>query len=155
MIDLTKSIRCVNNVYILKCENCSNEIKCKKYYALYHSGLCRSCVMKKEPFKHIFNRLVNSSIRENKEGTLTYEEFLKFTDMHECHYCNAQIQWNPYCYKNNKYTTGSHYLDRKDNNLGYSVSNCVACCTKCNLAKGNRYSYAEWFGMTEYFRRKK
>lgn len=26
---------------------------------------------------------------------------------------------------------------------------------KCNLARGNRYTYEEWFGMTEFFRRSK
>lgn len=41
----------------------------------------------------------------------------------------------------------------KDNSLGYSVSNCVVCCHRCNDAKSNGYSYEQWFGMTAYFRK--
>lgn len=34
-------------------------------------------------------------------------------------------------------------IDRIDNALGYSVGNCVPCCTDCNLAKGvmSRYDF--------------
>jgi 5-methylcytosine-specific restriction endonuclease McrA len=37
-------------------------------------------------------------------------------------------------------------LDRIDSNLGYSVANCVPCCTKCNYAKGNMtlLEFKEW-----------
>jgi hypothetical protein len=37
--------------------------------------------------------------------------------------------------------------------LGYVEVNVVGCCKRCNIAKGNRFTYDEWYGMTEYFRR--
>jgi hypothetical protein len=45
-----------------------------------------------------------------------------------------------------------HQLDRKDNHLGYLPGNVAPCCGRCNAAKGSRYSYEEWWGMTAYFR---
>jgi hypothetical protein len=38
-----------------------------------------------------------------------------------CHYCNVLIQ--------------GIGIDRKDNNIGYTVDNTVACCTDCNFMK--------------------
>lgn len=34
-------------------------------------------------------------------------------------------------------------IDRLDSNIGYELSNCVACCKKCNIAKSN-YSLEEF-----------
>jgi hypothetical protein len=46
----------------------------------------------------------------------------------------------------------AYRLDRKDNSLGYIPGNVVGCCTRCNYAKGDRYSYIEWYAMSEPFR---
>lgn len=76
--------------------------------------------------------------------SLTYEEFLKFTCIHQCHYCHAPITWAEY----NARGVGirSRYnLDRKDNAQGYFKQNLVVCCKRCNWSKGNRYTYAEWW----------
>jgi len=54
---------------------------------------------------------------------LTEEEFLQFWQR-PCFYCTAQIS-----------TIG---LDRLDNNLGYTMTNVVPCCTSCNFLKGPR-----------------
>ncbi len=49
-------------------------------------------------------------------------------------------------------TSGSTFLDRKDNDVGYIFDNVVSCCWRCNDAKSNAYTYLEWFNMTKYFR---
>ena len=80
---------------------------------------------------------------------LTYEEFLKFVDIKNCHYCGCSLHWQEWADR-----VGAYNLDRKDNTRGYSTDNCVVCCKRCNFGKGDRYSYDEWYGMTRYFREK-
>jgi hypothetical protein len=38
-----------------------------------------------------------------------------------------------YCHR----MTGANGIDRKDNTLGYTIDNCVACCSDCNYMKKN------------------
>ena len=142
----------VSNGYVATCE-CGRNIKSKAYYLSKHSGKCRSCIHKKLPFFHVFTRLKGTANTEKHSIELTFEDFLKFTEIKTCHYCKTEIPWQPYRYSKNNYTKGGGYfLDRLNNNLGYSVENCVVCCTRCNIAKGNRFNYKEWYGMTKYFR---
>lgn len=139
--------------YIFKCNNCINLIKSQQFYLSKHSGLCKSCCVKKKPFEHLFNKFKGTAKNENHLLEITYNEFLEFTNIKNCHYCYSSIDWQPYNYKNSKYVSGSYFLDRKDNNFGYKKENIAVCCTKCNIAKGNRYTYKEWYGMNEYFRK--
>jgi hypothetical protein len=54
-----------------------------------------------------------------------------------------------------KHKENSRYqLDRKDNDLGYTPENVVACCTRCNYAKRDHFTYDELYAMTECFRRR-
>lgn len=142
-------------VYILKCINCDDSIKVRKndYDKKYHSLKCQSCSHKKKPFESLFNTFKLDHRR--LPNSITYTNFLKFTKEKNCHYCLSVINWIPYPTVKGKFKSNSYFLDRKDNTKGYSVKNCVVCCTKCNLAKGNRYTYKEWYGMTKYFRSKK
>jgi hypothetical protein len=34
-------------------------------------------------------------------------------------------------------------MDRANNALGYTMKNCVACCTECNQMKGKHMTHAE------------
>ena len=98
-----------------------------------------------------FQRLYNVFILTNKDRVscdISFHEFLEYTTISKCHYCHSPIKWSNHG-KGNAYN-----LDRKDNTKGYSNSNCVVCCARCNFGKGNRFTYDEWFGMTEYFRRR-
>jgi len=74
---------------------------------------------------------------------LSYEDFLAFTSIKECHYCDSEIVWT---IKNTlKSVSGQGYhLDRKVNALGYVKENCVVCCTRCNYAKCDHFTYEEW-----------
>ena len=154
MLKKENAILIEDNIYYFKCLDCERLIKSKPNYLLKHSGKCMSCSHRKQPFEHIFKRFCNTSNQEKHENKLSYDQFLKFTKIDECHYCMQSIPWMEYAYHNNKYTRAGYFLDRKDNKLGYSIENCVVCCTRCNFAKGNRFSYEEWYGMTAYFRDK-
>jgi len=45
-----------------------------------------------------------------------------------CHYCGEEKAYG---------------IDRVDNTVGYTLANCVPCCTFCNMAK-RTYTYAEF-----------
>ncbi len=51
---------------------------------------------------------------------LTPEQFAKICEQ-PCHYCGDLDDYNG--------------IDRKDNNIGYELENCLPCCTTCNYAK--------------------
>lgn len=140
--------------YYSECE-CGNPIKSKRYYLDRHSGKCRSCCVKKPPFFHLFTKLKNTAKHEKHPIDITFEEFLEFTKIGACHYCHDSIPWKAYCYENSRYRSGSYFLDRKDNALGYTKENIAVCCSRCNISKSDRYSYEEWLGMTNYLRKQR
>jgi hypothetical protein len=134
-------------VYVFDCINCKiNEIRSSKTYLKSHSGKCIYCTHKGTPFKSSFNHLKDSVARTNqkrkkfKEFGLTFEDFLEFVKIKNCHYCNSPIQWVEHTGKGqHKYN-----LDRKDSNLGYIKTNLVVCCWRCNQMKGSQFSYEEF-----------
>lgn len=108
-----------------------------------------SKIFRKKPFEWLFNRFIRISKIDKKDVKITYDDFLEFTKQNRCHYCNANINWQNFSHKNKR----AYHLDRKNNNEGYTKENCVVCCSRCNHGKTNKFSYEEWYGMTEYFRK--
>jgi hypothetical protein len=99
------------------------------------------------PFENPYNRLPKAAESRNLEQTLSYEDYLEFTKIPNCHYCEALISWQPYAGRSeNKHgrTSLPYYLDRKDNNLGYTKENCVVCCSRCNRGKMHLFTYEQW-----------
>ena len=111
--------------------------KTKSCGCLRHVGHSRL-----RPYEAMYNTLRLKSRGHPVE--FTYEEFLNFVGTALCHYCRASLDWS---------SAHRYNLDRKDSGLGYSVENCVACCTRCNYGKTHRFTYDEWWAMTEIFRR--
>ncbi len=73
--------------------------------------------------------------RRNLVFNLNINEFSQITQQN-CHYCGIK----PTQGKNlqNKFINGTYVyngIDRKNNNLGYELKNCVPCCRTCNFAK--------------------
>lgn len=142
--------------YVVKCKGyqCNGICRIQKCHLKKSKGLCKRCVQKGPPYRAKYNELVKTCRRRNLKLTLTFSEFLKFTRIKTCHYCFNIINWEPFTKtQDGKIISRSYNLDRKNNNLGYTKQNCVVCCWKCNSAKGNRYSYEEWFAMTSIFRK--
>ena len=129
-------------LYFCRCD-CGTE----RIVAAIHlrSGNSQSCDclrverVSKRPFESLYNRLV----RRNKNVTLSYEAFCTFTEHKNCHYCKTSIRWR----------VSGYNLDRKNNNLGYSLDNCVVCCGDCNRTKGDRYTYEEFMLLSPILRR--
>lgn len=102
-------------------------------------GHTKSCGCRKShlrPFESLYHRLQSMAAHP---VTLTYGEFLTMTTITSCHYCGKAIVWRPhYAGK------GGWQLDRKDPLRGYDVGNVVVCCKRCNMGKGNSFTYDEW-----------
>lgn len=134
-------------IYIFDCFNCGkNEIRSEKKYLKKHSGKCRSCCQRGIPYKGSYNHLKDSVKRTNKRRkkqktfTLTFDEFLEFIKIKNCHYCNESIHW----VKHSGMGQYKYNLDRKDSNIGYEKDNLVVCCKTCNYMKGAEFSYNEF-----------
>lgn len=84
------------------------------------------------PYKRLYTRLLLGAKSKGREVTLTYEEFVQFTKIKNCEYCNALVEWIPHGKKGIRYN-----LDRKNNNVGYTKENCVVCCADCNFFKAD------------------
>lgn len=87
-------------------------------------------------------------INSYRDGDLTFEQFLKLSQM-PCHYCVNPPEKSNLCnkYKKKKNTVlanidlGKFYyngLDRIDNNKTHNFDNVVPCCKWCNTAKMTR-----------------
>lgn len=91
----------------------------------------------------IFSQYQKNAKIRNHEFLLTKEEFIPFLKM-PCYYCGKE----PSNYKTRKLKQGTYIykysgLDRKENTIGYQISNVVSCCKLCNTIKGT-LSYDLW-----------
>lgn len=103
---------------------------------------CKSCVHKDAPYEYLFNSLIYRCKQRRISCDLIYQEFLEFTKIIACQYCQAKIEWVPY--NSNKSLRGYKYnLDRMNNNFGYTKLNCCVCCSMCNKVKSNVFTYSE------------
>ena len=103
-----------------------------------------SILTKKRPFEYLYNRFIQAAKYKKYEINITYEDFLEFVKIKNCHYCDENIIWNEYDSIYNNNTERKYNLDRKDNNIGYTKENCVVCCARCNKAKSNHFTHEEW-----------
>lgn len=82
-----------------------------------------------EKLKQKFTQFKASLKHRDIESSLTFNNFVALFRKSECFYCGGE-------------STG---LDRLDNNIGYSIDNCVPCCRTCNRVKGDILDYEETF----------
>lgn len=93
------------------------------------------------PYENAYNRLCYNAKNRNILVELTYEEYLEFTKILNCHYCDNELIWTKWANKDSKPRTN---LDRKDNNIGYTKENCLPCCPDCNQSKSDIFCYELW-----------
>lgn len=138
----------------VKCD-CSKEFSCTEqdlHRQLIHPG-CRSCAQskpkpsrRKRPYEYRYNCLVN---RGRHPVNISYEQFLEFTKIRECHYCGVDVDWGePF----GKGRSTACNLDRKDNTLPYELDNVVVSCRRCNYGKNDFFSYSEWLELGSVIR---
>lgn len=78
-----------------------------------------------------FNHLKCDAQRRNLLCTLTLDEYKSLIEPNACTYCEFPLN-----------ETGAS-LDRIDNSKGYTHDNVVACCWKCNSARGDNFTHAQ------------
>lgn len=131
--------------FVFRCD-CGHEGECL-LQSLQRCGKCESCAYKGprtyrrlRPFEARYNSLVS---RGRHPVQITYEQFVSFTDIRECHYCGDSIIWSPFRGANLEHSTATN-LDRMDNSRPYEMDNLVVCCLRCNKAKNTHFTYDEW-----------
>ncbi|HXN74978.1 MAG TPA: hypothetical protein VN855_00615 [Candidatus Acidoferrum sp.] len=96
--------------------------------------------------KRLYNHYKRTALKyRNLSFEITFEQFLDITTMN-CHYCNKEpYQITKYNNAGRRYNGEYIYngIDRKVNNKGYLLENCLPCCGRCNEAKMDS-SYEEF-----------
>lgn len=109
---------------------------------------CRSCTAslssykRNKPVAHygfknrLFREYRKGAIKRNLEFSLPQLDFFKLLETN-CNYCgHPPILMGGHCYMDKSIPPlKRNGVDRKDTTLGYTLENCVACCSKCNYAK--------------------
>lgn len=106
------------------------------------------------PYLWLFNSMARTAKGNGQKFDLTFGQFMEFVKVTSCHYCGRNIEWPERAFRKmtvRKYQQSSraYYLDRKDNSKGYTLDNCVVCCTVCNAVKGATLTYDEMFLLRE------
>ena len=98
---------------------------------------------KKRPYESLYNHLLAVARLKKPPDlvTLTFEDFVKLTEIKTCSYCQDPVTWAEF----NWHKNGAQYnLDRKDNSVGYTRDNVAVCCMPCNRTKAHRFSHDEF-----------
>jgi len=137
------------SVIVWDCE-CDCGTMHKAYASNLSSGNVKSCgcshrlAAGESAFNSIYSSYKRIAISKGRYFRLTKKQFRKLV-VGECYYCGDSLSNRAYHPKSNgsfKYTG----IDRIDNSKGYSLSNSVSCCSKCNKAKLDRSinEYEKW-----------
>ena len=109
------------------CKDCYNEVT--QVYERSIVGKAKRQAKSSTPQSR-FNRALHHARRENHEWSLSLDEYSVLIAK-SCEYCGFELP---------KFGVG---LDRVDNTLGYRAANVVPCCTECNTAKNDLFSFDE------------
>ena len=119
----------------------------------YHNKTCvnerrRKSYLKNIEKRHKYNKTIKARYAQGRSAAskrgyaweLTLDEYSALILNSNCHYCYHVLS-----------DTGSG-LDRKDNNIGYMLDNCVPCCAHCNGFKGHYLTYAEMVAVMAFLK---
>jgi len=131
------------------CKICKKELPEHSFELIrgkWRSHICRYCRSKREAARTIrkrkikfsrawfdrrFCRLRRNARDRNIKFELTFEEFCRIRTYknERCFYCGT--------------TRGPFSIERLDNTKGYTISNCVVACWRCNKMKSKDYTMEE------------
>lgn len=139
--------------------SCGNETLV--HVQLLLSGRTKSCGCYRKRFRVVSDAPINDLLCQYKRGArdrnlsfeLTKEQFVSLTSS-RCSYCG--------CHPSENKTIESHLglrydwngIDRKNNQLGYTVENSLPCCYICNQAKHtlSHDKFIDWLDRVSDFR---
>jgi len=106
------------------CKDCANKLKGEKYSLPFGEAAFNSLYS---------NNYKRRAKKHNIYFDLTKDQFRNLVKQN-CFYCGAlPSQMAHYLNQNGEYIYNG--IDRVDNDEGYTIDNCVACCKKCNYMK--------------------
>lgn len=140
-----------NSAWLCRCDCGRKQIVWRSTLTCGKSTQCIACWNSRcAPFAALFNQLRRNARCRSLTCSITLEEFSAFARLHPaCHYCTAPLLWAERSGRDTRHRTNA---DRKDNREGYAITNLVACCPRCNLGKSDKFSYREWWTMTQPYR---
>lgn len=128
----------------VRCTNCGHETALRSYKV--RKCRCKHCSCLPQGFsgsKRLYARYKRASKNLKRSFELSLEQFRILTSS-SCFYCGSPpftICINNTGKARKETSTWNHYLhngiDRKDNQIGYTLDNCLPCCVICNRAKNN------------------
>jgi len=126
---LASSVKCGE----IKSCGCLQKLAASEYIKI-HGG--RNKLPKGQAaFNNLYSLYKRTAKKNGKEFYLTPEQFKALTNS-KCYFCGKF----PYNEHRPPSMNGGYLfngIDRMDNNVGYILDNCVACCTLCNYTKRN------------------
>lgn len=148
--------------WVFLCTACGDEMWVMSWYLKDdRTGLCKSCssarhcrnmkdIHKKRPFESLYNSgLMRRACKDGIAISLTYEDFIEFTKITDCHYCGCHVEWISH---GRQSPNQGYHLDRKNSDLGYHKDNLVVACKVCNRIKNNHLTYEEMRQLAPHLR---
>lgn len=128
----SKDYYSINKKKILK--KMKNKYKQNSIKILFREKTYRSTT------KGIYACIKHSASKRRQVFSLSQEDFKKWYEkqLKICAYCK-RTEKDVIKDRNNQYNRLT--IDRKNNSKGYELNNLTLCCHKCNLIKGENFSY--------------
>jgi hypothetical protein len=134
--------------------DCGNETTTS--YDALKQGKCVSCGCHRKKYDNsamakAYREYMFSAKKRGYEFNLSHDEFYKLVEQ-PCHYCGTSPMRNT-DFNGDSYNHNG--IDRVDNSKGYSIDNCVPCCTICNHAKMDMpyNEFIDWINRLIKFRK--
>ena len=104
----------------------------ERYHEGYKGTMLEKQRLYRQTMKGKYSYLKARSKSRNIEMLITENEYINIITEATCFYCYGELPLS------------SYGLDRKDNDIGYTIENVVPCCKECNTSKNCYFTHQEW-----------